>query len=770
MKKVFLFLLVFVILFGFFNFGASAQTTPKWEKPIGVYGGEIDKVICSPTFSNDSTIFAGGIQGFYLSTDSGKTFSSIPLNVGYNNVFEGVNDFTLSKDFSSNHAVYIGTKNGIYYTTDFGKSFKPYQMGIDATYITLLTSDPVTDTLLAVGVSYEKREDGKVLNTNLVMKHGKNEERWTTIAKFTSDYVSAIASYNDNYYVGTEFGELYKIDTQGKNLLYKVQSQISAIDVNSNGVLIATIKNGIFVSSDFKNFTNELQGERISDVKITDTNNLYALGRNATLYIKENGNYATFKMPMPSTNLSFSITTNAIYIASFEYGVIKFDKTTKTFTLSNTGITNVNTTCLSFSPNYENNKTIYLGTANNGLYVSNDGGKTFLSFGNFDQYQILDVKELSNGAILVSTLGDGLLLSNDKGKTFEPLDLLKGHSVGVIYEYSNKVFLGTEDDGLYVTDLTFKNASKVTSLYQYDVNINFIKGVSNYLFVATNGGNLYRSEDYGNTFKEIAKNRFWGLSITGFDISKDFMQDGFLFVGTAGGEFASYDRGNTFTQGIDLGLWADGVAVSPNYSKDGCLVVGAWGSSGTTYGGIFVSKNKGISFDNIGFGMTNRYVTNVYLSPDFYYGKKGSIFALTSQGLFRYTFGGSIEIILTVGKQEIVVNGDKKTIDAAPYIKNSRTLVPIRFVTEAIGANVSWNDKTKEVTISYQDKTIILQIGNPYATVNGVKLPIDKDNLKVVPEITSGRKFVPIRFVAETFGAKVDYNPQTREISIKIGG
>jgi hypothetical protein len=162
----------------------------------------------------------------------------------------------------------------------------------------------------------------------------------------------------------------------------------------------------------------------------------------------------------------------------------------------------------------------------------------------------------------------------------------------------------------------------------------------------------------------------------------------------------------------------------------------------------------------------------VFLSPDFYYGKNGSIFVLTSSGgLFRYSFEAKpIEIILTVGKNEIVINGEKSLIDAAPYIKNGRTLVPIRFISEAFGAKVDWNNATREVTIKLLDKTIILKIGSPYAIINGKQTLIDKDNLKVVPEITNGRTFVPIRFISETFGAKVEWNNETRQIRITLGG
>lgn len=770
MKKFILVFIAFFVLFSLFTGPLNTNgAEPKWEKPLGVYGGEIDKVIASTNFSSDKTIFAGGIQGFYVSFDGANTFNSVKLDVGYNTIFEGVNDFTLSNDFSSNKELYIATKNGIYVTNDFGKTFKAFQLGIDATYITQITTDPKTGTLLAVGLSYEKRQDDKVVNTNLLMKYTKSNGRWVTISKFTSDYITAIFSYNDNYFVGTEYGEVFKIGANDKKLIFSAKSPITDISVNENVIGISTLYNGVYLSKDFENFVNDLPSEQIVGIVAIDFDNLYALARNKNLYIKEKGEYRPFKMPFNSTNISFDVTQNSIFIASYEYGVIKFDRQSNEFTIANQGITNVNTTCLSFSPNYSSNKTVYLGTSLNGLYVSYDGGKSFSNTGNLDNYQILDVKELSNGNIVVGTIGSGLLVSKDKGKTFSNVDILKNNSVSVIYEYNGQLFIGTKDAGLFVTDLNFSKLSKIKDIYPYDVSINFVKGSGNYLFVATNGGNLYRSLDYGKTFKEIANNAFWGMSITGFDISPNFINDGFIFVGTASGEYASFDKGNSFTKALDLGLWADGVAISPNYTSDGCLLVGAWGPSSTTYGSIFISHNRGISFNDIGYGMTNRYVVNVYLSPDFYYGNTGSIFAITSSGgVFRYTF--KTEIVLQIGSKDVYVNGQLKTIDVAPYIKNSRTLVPIRFISESFGADVSWDSSKREVKIVYANKTIILTIGKPTATVNGVSVPIDKDNPKVVPEITNNRTFVPLRFISETFGANVEWDNATRKITITLGG
>lgn len=769
MKKIISIFLLILIVFSIVP--VSFASTPIWSQPKGIYGGEIDKVIASQGFSTDSIVFAGGLEGFYVSSDGGNSYASINLSPGYNLTFEGITDFALSKDFTVNKKLYIGTKNGIYMSEDYGKTIVPFQFGIAVTYITQIAADPVTDTLLAVGVSFEKREDGKVLNNNFIMANKASSARWETVEKITSDYVTAICSYNDEFFVGTEYGEVFRFG-KTKDEIFKTPSGITSMSVSKNGIGIATLGDGIFVSDDFKNFSQELEGQSISCIEFKDKNNLIALGRTKTVNIKESGTYKANTIPFPSTNLSMSVVGSNIFIASYEYGVIKSSDYGKTFAISNSGINNVNTSCVSFSPRYLENKTVYVGTHVNGLFISHDGGKTFKNSGNQDTHDILEVKELSNGKILVGTLGEGIFISSDEGETFRQLEVLKNHSIGCIYEYNSKIFIGTENDGLYFSNLDLENIQKAGSIASYDVNINYIKGTGTLLFVATNGGNLYESLDGGETFKEIGNNKFKGMAITGFDTSGDLSQNGVIFVGTSSGEYISYDRGANFYNVFDLGTtWADGVSISPNYANDGCIVIGAWGSSGTTTGNIYLTKNRGISYENIGTGTSNRYIIGVALSPDFYYGKSGSIYALTSSGgIFTYTFENKTEIRLTVGKNEIIVNGTKKLIDVAPYIKNSRTLVPVRFISEALGAIVYWDSQKREVKIVLNDMNIVLTIGSPSAYINGVKIQIDNDNPTVVPEITNGRTFVPLRFIAESFGANVVWNEKAKEIIITLGG
>lgn len=74
--------------------------------------------------------------------------------------------------------------------------------------------------------------------------------------------------------------------------------------------------------------------------------------------------------------------------------------------------------------------------------------------------------------------------------------------------------------------------------------------------------------------------------------------------------------------------------------------------------------------------------------------------------------GGDTRIDLWIGRKTALVNGREMTLDAAPYIdRNGRTLVPVRFVSEAMGASVAWDGATRTVTITapWVGRVVLLQ-------------------------------------------------------------
>ncbi|SCY77315.1 leucine-rich repeat protein [Alkaliphilus peptidifermentans] len=128
------------------------------------------------------------------------------------------------------------------------------------------------------------------------------------------------------------------------------------------------------------------------------------------------------------------------------------------------------------------------------------------------------------------------------------------------------------------------------------------------------------------------------------------------------------------------------------------------------------------------------------------------------------TITPKVHILLTIGESQIKIDDEAYLLDAIPFIDgaSNRTLVPIRFISEALGAEVIWLPETRQVLIKDGEKEILLTIGSKEVLVNGEAIIIDCEAAILPP----GRTYAPLRFICEALGATVEYDPETREISI----
>ena len=127
----------------------------------------------------------------------------------------------------------------------------------------------------------------------------------------------------------------------------------------------------------------------------------------------------------------------------------------------------------------------------------------------------------------------------------------------------------------------------------------------------------------------------------------------------------------------------------------------------------------------------------------------------------------AVIIRLNIGRTEYYVDDERRMMDAAPMLEESRTLLPIRYVAEPLGAFVSWNPLTQKVTVTLHEGVVELWNGQNQARVNGVYRFIDEDNPNVMPMIVPpGRTMLPIRFIAESLGCQVDWDAPTEEVTV----
>lgn len=108
---------------------------------------------------------------------------------------------------------------------------------------------------------------------------------------------------------------------------------------------------------------------------------------------------------------------------------------------------------------------------------------------------------------------------------------------------------------------------------------------------------------------------------------------------------------------------------------------------------------------------------------------------------------------------KIIVSGKEIKPETPAYIENGRTMVPLRFISEALGEKVDWNAETKSVIIG--DNKAVLAIGSKEIDANGKKIAIDSPAV-----IKNSRTFVPLRAISEILGAKVDWDGATKTVSI----
>ena len=112
-------------------------------------------------------------------------------------------------------------------------------------------------------------------------------------------------------------------------------------------------------------------------------------------------------------------------------------------------------------------------------------------------------------------------------------------------------------------------------------------------------------------------------------------------------------------------------------------------------------------------------------------------------------------------KIKVSVNGNQVQFDVEPTIKNDTTLVGYRAIMEALGAEVTWDEEARTVTAVKGDVKIVLTIDSNEADVNGTKY-----TLLTAPEIINNSTMVPVRFISENLGMKVNWNETERLVTV----
>jgi len=144
----------------------------------------------------------------------------------------------------------------------------------------------------------------------------------------------------------------------------------------------------------------------------------------------------------------------------------------------------------------------------------------------------------------------------------------------------------------------------------------------------------------------------------------------------------------------------------------------------------------------------------------------------TKEGLVKASYDGfeatlklkfveDEKVQLTIDSKTLLKNGQTVQMDVAPTILHDRTMVPVRFIAEAVGGTVEWAEETQTAYISYENNLVEVPIQSDTITVNGESRVIDTPS-----QILNDRTMIPLRAVAEGLGLIVNYDSSSRTITI----
>jgi uncharacterized repeat protein (TIGR02543 family) len=303
------------------------------------------------------------------------------------------------------------------------------------------------------------------------------------------------------------------------------------------------------------------------------------------------------------------------------------------------------------------------------------------------------------------------------------------------------------------------------------------------LYAGTNGY-VCRSTDSGATWMVVSIGRSY---VSVYFLAIDPLTPSTLYAGTNVDVFRSTDSDTTWTV-VKLGITSRNVTSLAIDPKTPATLYASF-----THNGVF--RYVGVSPYALTTTASPSAGGSVRRSPNAASYAPGTVVTLTAIPAAGYVFTGwsgalsgtknpatvtmdadknvtasfaarvKSVIQLKIGSSTMYVDGKPVSLEAAPIILNSRTLLPIRAVVEATGGTIVWNASAQKVTIMREGKTLDLWIGKNVAKLNGKSVNIDIDS-KVVPIIRSGRTLLPLRFVAESLALDVQWNAATQTITI----
>ncbi len=696
-------------------------------------------------YASTGESWSGG--SVFKSIDGGNTWTL--MNSGLPN--KSVN--TIVIDPKDTQIVYVGNENGVFKSTNGGLSWGASNKGLpNYPDITAIAIDPANTQIVYAG-NYDWQK-------SYVFKSTNGGTSWSySSSSLTDQTLSSVVIDPKNpqiIYVGSKYGPgVYKLYYEDETLylssyvnwgLNETSVNCLAIDPKDTNTIYAGTLQSVYKSIDggisWKYSSNGLtyysSGIEIRSIAIVPSNTqiLYA-GTGVGLFKSLDGGNSWKKIGEKATAIAIDPTnTQVIYTAAGS--IYKSKNGGASWEEIGKGLGGY---FYSIAIDPTNPLTLYAGSGDHlwykkgSIFKTTDGGATWNKISK-DLGDIvvntITIDQTNPQIIYVGTYGSGIFKSVDGGNTWTTLN--SGlpsqdiYSIAIDQTNPNVIYAGTASGlakyvRIFSIGATAGKGGTITPSGIITVNY----GDSKIFNITPNPG--YRISDVkvdGTSIGAVSMYTFDNIT-SNHTIEATFEPMTFTISVTSNIGGLVTPSGNVTVNGGDSKTFT----ITPN----------------TGY------RIKDVLVDGKSVGAVSTYAfTNI-----------------TSNHTVSVTFEKQITetvIVLTVGSSTFTVNGNRRILDAPPIIKNGRTILPIRAVVEALGGTVGWDPAEKKVTISLAPTTIELWIGKNTAKVNGVSKPIDSSNPKVVPEVINGRTMVPLRFVTENLGCDVNWDQNTKTITI----
>lgn|GEM_PF-1907513 len=784
----------------------------------GPYGGSIRSIAVSPSFATDRFVAVGTSNGFYVSRDRGATFSVV--RNGLQSHSQSITGTVCSPDFVRDRLALVSTEDGLYRSDDGGVRFDYSNKGLGGDgYVNAVVPSPTLAEDRTVFAStylsgaWVSTDVGRSWSACAVELKNQNVARMAVSPSFRADHTVLFgvetAADVAGAWISTDGGVSARAlgipsENTGNALAFSpafAADRTFAVGVGADGVFVTTDAGATFTRS----YSGTVTSVLFSPLYGT-TSELFVgtSGKGLQTVNTATGSVSTATMTSPSPQ-SFAITALAaspafatdgtVFAGTSRIGLLVSKDGGKTLADSSTGIANSRVNAVAVSPAFATDTTVFFGTAYQGVARTFDAGQT-VSYCN-DGLTDLSIIQVAvspeygtDGTVAAGTDGGGLFVSRDKGTSWNAAGAFAGHAVPWVsfapdYRVSGAAFVAVEGEGLWRTTDSFATLTQTAPLTAgpglADTVVDCVAvspafAADHTLFVGTHSGRMYQSTDGGISFGYLAGSGLPAYAMKDLRISSAFAADGTVYMCTdygtgstrEAGVYRSTNRGAGWTQ-VASYVWYDAIRLSDRYESDGTVLAVSWS------GGLDVTTNRGLVFGSMSSGIplvSGKYWGNALdISPSFSTDRVVYV-GLTNGGVFttyRLTKPAATTVSLVIGSTTMTVNGvARPPLDAAPMIMGGRTLVPIRAIVEAIGGTITFDAKDGKgrVDIMMGSHDLSLWIGKPGALLDGRNVQIDTANANVTPIIQASRTYLPFRFVGESLGCEVGWDPATRTVTL----